>query len=107
MHPVHTTNVTCSHTYPGEGEAEEVREGFNPDEPEPHNPEAEHNLNYPFAVQEQSEEEQRKQDIKPHVTSEANHWETRDVSNQRRDDEDRPSPSYGSFREERNAWSQD
>jgi len=94
------------HTYPKEGEAEEVREGFNPDEAEPHNPESEHNLNYPFAVEEQSEEEQRKQDIKPHMTSEANHWETRDVSDQRAesDDQDRVSPSYGSFREERNAW---
>ncbi|KNG46875.1 duf300-domain-containing protein [Stemphylium lycopersici] len=95
------------HTYPGEGEAEEVREGFNPDEAEPHNPETEHNLNYPFAVEEQSEEEQRRQDVKPHVTSESNHWETRDVSNQGQDGQDRPSPSYGSFREERNAWSQD
>lgn len=101
------TNVGCSHTYPEEGETEEVREGFNPDEPEAHNPEAEHNLNYPFAVGEQSEEEQRKQDIKPHMTSEANHWETRDVSDHNGDDEDRLSPSYGSFRDERNAWSQD
>ncbi|XP_014558248.1 hypothetical protein COCVIDRAFT_94964 [Bipolaris victoriae FI3] len=94
------------HTYPKEGETEEVREGFNPDEPETHNPEAEHNLNRPFAVDEQSEEEQREQDIKPHVTSEANHWETRDVSEHNEDEEDRLSPSYGSFREERNAWSQ-
>jgi len=39
------------------------------------------------------------------MSSEANHWETRDVSEQRtRDDQDRVSPSYGSFREERNAW---
>lgn len=103
---VQMTNFCCSHTYPKEGETEEVREGFNPDEAEAHNPEVEHNLNRPFAVEEQSEEEQREQDIKPHVTSEANHWETRDVSEHNEDEEDRLSPSYGSFREERNAWSQ-
>lgn len=90
------------------GEEEEVREGFNPDEPEPQNPEAEHNLNYAF-TENQSEEEQRKHDIKPHIVSEANHWETRDVSNQKTSEEaeDHPSPSYGSFREERNAWNAD
>lgn len=102
----HVTDVDCRHTYPREGETEEVREGFNPDEPEAHNPEAEHNLNYSFTVEAQGEEEQRQQGIKPHVTSEANHWETRDVSDHDKDGEDRLSPSYASFRDERDAWSQ-
>lgn len=84
-----------------------MREGFNPDEAEAHNPEAEHNLDRPFTVEEQGEEEQRQQDIKAHITSEVNHWETRNVSGDQGDEEDRLSPSYGSFREERNAWSQD
>lgn len=96
-----------SHTYPQEGEEEEVREGFNPDEPEPHNPEAEHNLNHPFA-EGQSKKEQSKQDVKQHISKEASHWETRDVSDhedqEQQDQQDRPSPSYGSFREERNVW---
>lgn len=82
-----------------------MRQGFNPDEPEPHNPESDHNLSYPFAVEDQSEEEQKKQDIKPPVSKEANHWETRDASDADDDgQQDRPSPSYGSFREERNIW---
>lgn len=101
------TNDNCSKTYEP-GEEEEVREGFNPDEPEPQNPEAEHNLNHAF-TENQSKEEQRKHDIKPHIVSEANHWETRNVSDQKtsQEAEDHPSPSYGSFREERNAWNAD
>jgi hypothetical protein len=106
-HGPYKTNSLRSHTY-DTGQVEEVREGFNPDEPETQNPEAEHNLNYPF-TENQSEEEQRKQDVKPHIVSEANNWETHDVSNQETqdDNEDHPSPSYGSFREERNAWNAD
>ena len=94
----------CSHTLPGDGQVEEVREGFNPDEPEVHNPESDHNLSYPFAVEGQTEEEQRKQGIKPPISGEANHWETRDMSEDEEGRKDRPSPSYGSFGEERNAW---
>ncbi|KAH7371403.1 organic solute transporter Ostalpha-domain-containing protein [Pyrenochaeta sp. MPI-SDFR-AT-0127] len=92
-------------TYSGEGAEEAVREGFNPDEPEAHNPEQVHNLNYPFTVDE-SEEEQRKDDIKPPVSEEAQHWETRDHSDapDRDDDAQHRSPQYGSFREERNVW---
>jgi hypothetical protein len=100
-----------SHTYPGEGEEEEVREGFNPDEPQPHNPESDHNMSYPFAVEEQTEDQQQKQGIKPPInTGAANHWETRDVGDAESREEDRgdrQSPSYGSFREERNAWNDD
>ncbi|KAI8941655.1 hypothetical protein NX059_012543 [Plenodomus lindquistii] len=96
------------HTYPEEDQSEEVREGFNPDEPEAHNPEADHNLSYPFAVEGQTEEQQHEQGIKPPISKEVNHWETNDLSDQPDIDdeqrEDRPSPSYGSFREERNVW---
>lgn len=81
-----------------------VREGFDPDAPEAHNPEQVHNLNYPFTVDE-SEEEQRKEDIKPPVSEEAQHWETRDHSGAPDgDDDENRSPQYGSFREERNVW---
>lgn len=97
-----------SHTYPGEGQKEEVRKGFNPDEPEVHNPEADHNLTFPFAVEGQTEEQQRQQGIKAPISKEVNHWETKDLSKQADIDEreeDRPSPSYGSFSEERHVWS--
>ncbi|KAF2004557.1 DUF300-domain-containing protein [Amniculicola lignicola CBS 123094] len=88
------------HTYPQDGQEEEVREGFNPDEPQQHNPEAAHNLDDP--------EEDSKKDHKPLVNEEAQRWKTRDVSaaddNDDTDDTNRPSPQYGSFREERNVW---
>lgn len=84
-----------------------MREGFNPDEPEVHNPEADHNLTYPFAVEDQTEEEQREQGIKPPVSKEANHWENKDYSEtEDASQEERGSPSYGSFGEERNAWNE-
>lgn len=101
------------HTYPQEGQAEEVREGFEPDVPEPHNPERVHNLSYPFRVGD-DEDEADKKDFKPPVNEEAERWETRDYSdNEDAQDaannpqDDRPSPDYGSFREERNVWGQD
>jgi hypothetical protein len=97
-----------SHTYPQEGQEEEVRQGFNPDEPQPHNTEAAHNLD--AAV----DEEDSKNDHKPLVNEEAQHWKKRDVSAAAdrdapddKDDSDGPSPQYGSFREERNVWGAD
>lgn len=103
---VFTIDHLRSHTYPGASAEEEVREGFDPDEPEVHNPEADHNLSYPFVVEEQSEDEQRKQGIKPPISSAATKWENKDFSDTPDNDDegDRPSPSYGSFREERNVW---
>ncbi|KAF9693361.1 hypothetical protein EKO04_008705 [Ascochyta lentis] len=101
------------HTYPEDGQAEEVREGFEPDVPEAHNPERVHNLDYPFRVGD-DEDDQDKKDFKPPVNEEAERWETRDYSENedaqdaaRNPQEDRPSPNYGSFREERNVWNQD
>lgn len=96
------------HTYPEEGVEEEVRQGFAPDNPEVHNPEEDHNLDYPFTVEEESEEELKEQGIKPPINEEAERWETREVDNEpEHDNDDRPSPQYGSFREERNVWDED
>lgn len=96
------------HTYPQEGAEEEVREGFAPDHPEPDNAEADHNLDYPFTVQEESAEQLKKKGINPPINEEAQRWETRHLDD---DDDrhkgDRPSPQYGSFREERNVWNDD
>jgi len=98
------------HTYPGEGQKEDVRAGFKPDEPEVCNPEADHNLTFPFAVEGQAEEQQRKQGIKAPISKEVNHWETNDLSGQpdidEESEEDGPSPSYGSFSDERHVWSE-
>lgn len=100
------------HTFPQDGQSEEVREGFEPDVPEAHNPERVHNLDYPFRVGDDEDED--KTDFKPPVNEEAQRWETRDYSENGGDQdtaqtshEDRPSPNYGSFREERNVWNQD
>lgn len=93
-----------SHTYPQNGQEEEVREGFDPDEPEAHNPERVHNLDYPFAIGDH--EEQRNEDFRPPVSEEALQWESRDYSHEQ-DPNERTSPQYGSFREERNVWGDD
>jgi hypothetical protein len=62
-------------------------------------------MSYPFAVEEQTEEQQQEQGIKPPINSAAvNNWETRDVSDAESREEDRERQSYGSFRDERNAW---
>jgi hypothetical protein len=100
------------HTYPQEGQAEEVREGFEPDVPEPHNPERVHNLDYPF--KEGRDEDKQDKDFQPPVNKDAERWESRDYDDTEDAEEaaknareDRPSPDYGSFREERNVWGQD
>lgn len=87
-----------------EGEEEEVREGFAPDNPEVHNPEADHNLDFAFTGGAKSQEELKKQGLKPPINEEAQTWETRDLSDEDELSTDQPSPSYGSFREERNVW---
>ena len=45
-------------------------------------------------------------DFDPPVNEEAQRWESRNYSDDDDDDDraDRPSPSYGSFRAERDAW---
>ena len=99
------------HTYPQEGQAEEVREGFEPDVPEPHNPERIHNLDYPFKAN--GGKDDGDDDFQPPVNKDAERWESReyddteDAEGAVKSREDRPSPDYGSFREERNVWGQD
>jgi hypothetical protein len=88
-----------SHTYPQDGQEEEVREGFDPDQTEPYDPERKHNLDYPFTV----EEGQEGSDYAPAGSNEALEWERRDHTNSHGKDSNR-SPEYGSFREEHNAW---
>ncbi|KAF2122325.1 organic solute transporter Ostalpha-domain-containing protein [Lophiotrema nucula] len=96
------------HTYPEEGKEEEVREGFDPDVPQQHNPEAAHNLDDPFEIGDADETKPIKKDVQPPVNEEAQKWETRDYDDELdRDEDDHQSPQYGSFREERNAWSDD
>ena len=89
-----------SHTYPDENQDESVREGFDPTNPEAHNPEAVHNLDYPFTV----EEGEEGPDSAPPINEDAEAWEERDYGGnddgQKRD----KSPQYGSFRDEHNAW---
>ncbi|ORY10042.1 organic solute transporter Ostalpha-domain-containing protein [Clohesyomyces aquaticus] len=87
------------HTYPQDGQQEEVREGFNPDHPEPHNPESAHNLDSAFKVGDEETEED-KLDRKPLVSEEAEQWEQRDYDHE----PERPKPQYGSFPEERDVW---
>jgi hypothetical protein len=103
-HHIHT-NTHASQTYPEDGETEAVREGFEPDVPEAHNPEQVHNLDYPFKSND--EDSKNNADFHPPVNEEAQRWETRNYSDDDDDDDDRadrPSPSYGSFRAERDAW---
>jgi len=96
---------TCRHAYPQDGQEESVREGFDPHAPKQHNPEQAHNLDSPFAVGDN--EEENNNDREPLVSEEALTWNTRDYgkNDEEADDGDKGnSPSYGSFREERNAW---
>ncbi|KAF2196776.1 DUF300-domain-containing protein [Delitschia confertaspora ATCC 74209] len=93
------------HAYPEGDQEEEVREGFDPDNPEPHNPEQTHNLDYPFEVGEDGEDEDGDKDKAPPVSEEAQQWEHRDYDGD--DDGRKKSPQYGSFREERDVWGSD
>ncbi|KAF2089426.1 DUF300-domain-containing protein [Saccharata proteae CBS 121410] len=89
-------------TYPSADQAEEVREGFDPDKPVTDSQETEHNLDAPFTVGE-DDEDARTPSTAPerrNVSDEAQQWERRDYNNE----DDRTGPRYGSFVEERNAW---
>jgi hypothetical protein len=92
------------HTYPEDGQQEEVREGFDPDNPQPHNPERAHNLDSPFAIGDNEEDDNEER--APPVSDEAQQWERRDYSEEQTNQE-QTSPQYGSFREERNIWGSD
>jgi hypothetical protein len=86
-----------SRTYPVEGEAEEVREGYAPDKVnphQPHDPEHGHNLDQPIRESETTGEEsrQRKQ-----------MWDSKQYSGE--DNEDgSANPQYASFSEEQDVW---
>ncbi|KAF2162083.1 hypothetical protein M409DRAFT_58533 [Zasmidium cellare ATCC 36951] len=92
-------------TYPDEEDAEEVRQGFNPDKPEQKIQEQNHNLSDPFAIGDGEDDMTPVQDQPG--TDQIGHeqpWEERRYSNlqpHKNDDGDVPSPL---FEEERNAW---
>ena len=91
--------------FPDDGQEEEVREGFDPDNPEPHNPEQAHNLDSPFAVGDG--EDEASSERAPPVSEEAQRWEHREYdggSGEEEEEEERRRLHYGSFHEERNAW---
>lgn len=90
-------------TYPDEGEAEEVRQGFNPDRPE-QRLDGGHSLTDPFTVGDGEDDMSAVQDESG--TDETGHeqpWEDRQYSKLQtpKNDDDAPSPL---FEEERNAW---
>ncbi|OCK98845.1 DUF300-domain-containing protein [Cenococcum geophilum 1.58] len=88
--------------FPDDGQ-EEVREGFDPDNPEPHNPEQAHDLDSPFAVGDG--EDEASSERAPPVSEEAQRWEHREYDRgSGEEEEERRSLHYGSFHEERNAW---
>jgi hypothetical protein len=89
--------------FPDDGQEEEVREGFDPDNPEPHNPEQARNLDSPFAVGDG--EDEASSERAPPVSEEAQRWEHREYDRgSGEEEEERRSLHYGSFHEERNAW---
>jgi hypothetical protein len=94
----------CSRTFPDDEQAETVREGYEPDKNsplQPHGDEQNHNLDHPFRVGDGEDD----------LDGDAETWEQRnyggaDVDGDRdgEDGKHRKSPSYGSFREEREIW---
>jgi hypothetical protein len=59
-------------------------------------------------VEEESEEDLKKKGIKPPINEEAEQWESRNLDDEPdNSNDDRPSPQYASFREERNIWNDD
>ncbi|KAK8187902.1 organic solute transporter Ostalpha-domain-containing protein [Phyllosticta capitalensis] len=111
-------------TYPPVGQAEEVREGFDPDHAEPDQPEREHNLDAPFTVGEDDPQPPTPtQDERPLISDEARHWQRREYGGSGDDDgsdaasgagkgdsvmgAENGAIKYGSFREERSVWERD
>lgn len=77
-----------------------MREGFDPDQPEVHNPEQVHNLDVPISEGESGSDKKHDDRHPGPVSEEAQHWERRDYSQ----DSSQQGAQYGSFREERNVW---
>ncbi|GME47912.1 hypothetical protein GTA08_BOTSDO10101 [Neofusicoccum parvum] len=88
-------------TYPEGDQEEEVREGFDPDVPQPNQPEREHNLDAPFTLDE-GEVGGATGDETRLESDEARQWQARDFNDGR--DQAQTNPQYGSFREERSIW---
>jgi len=88
-------------TYPANEEAEYVREGYAPDKVQPnqpHDPEHLHNLDQPIKESEETDGDGGDQDQRM--------WEDRAYSDHEQDN-DKRSPRYGSFAEERGVWGED
>lgn len=82
-------------TFPDEDEQEEVRHGFNPDEPESKVTDSMHNVDTPFVV---GKEEGEGVDELGHQQP----WETRNLGKEA--EGKGKSPQYGSFNDERDVW---
>lgn len=95
-----------SKTFPDEAPQEEVREGFNPDAPKGGDREQMHNMDMPFTIgddeDEDGDEDKPEQDTEPHGSTDelgqGQPWENREYGESSR------TPQYGSFKDERNAW---
>jgi len=85
-------------TYPDDDAHEEVRKGFNPDEPDGVAPEEMHNTDMPFTIGEDED------DKEPDELGQEQLWKGQDYSDVPKPDEER---QYGSFNEERDAWGED
>lgn len=96
-----TELTSCRRTYPEGDQEEEVREGFDPDVPQPNQPEREHNLDAPFTLDE-GEVGGATGDETRLESDEARQWQARDFNDGR--DQAQTNPQYGSFREERSIW---
>jgi hypothetical protein len=87
-----------SRTYPADGEAEEIREGYAPDKVnplQPHDPEHAHNLDQPIQSSETAGEESKQKDQM---------WDHKQY-NDSDDEAGSAGAKYGSFAEERDVWS--
>ncbi|KAH0090748.1 DUF300-domain-containing protein, partial [Aureobasidium melanogenum] len=83
-------------TYPDDENArEEVREGYNPDRLDQVDQDDSHNLNQPFAVGDDEEDEEPQDELDRDQP-----WDARDHGSSVTS----PQPEYGSFNDERNAW---
>ncbi|KAL1305382.1 hypothetical protein AAFC00_002275 [Neodothiora populina] len=99
-------------TNPDEGEVEEVRHGYNPDEPEGAATDQMHNTDMAFAIGEDEDEgENDDNDAKKPLDEleQEQPWEHRDYgdSSSSSSQERQRTPEYGSFNEERHVWGED
>jgi len=87
--------------YTGDNEnalQEEVRQGFNPDQPEAADETDMHDVDTPFRVGEDEEEEATDE------LGQKTPWERREYGDEDDDDDDEERRDYGNFSDERDAW---